>query len=183
GLQNGAIYQNANPLALFRAGLAELGIDKLPALTFLYPQESVYTSFVSTLNQTWQSEFGAFFNLATLPLNELQQTVAAGDYDIALVPLAAVDESLYNTLNGYFAEIGQSENNITEQGAELLSTLANAQGTAVNPAALKLQKLLVDGGYICPLHFESTVFAAARWVQGLVVSPFGPTLNVGNIYQ
>lgn len=183
GMSASGIYENGSPVSLFRAGLGELALERLPALTFVYPEGSAFNLFAPALNQAWQKELSAFFNLGTAPLDEIESAVRSGNFDIALIPLAALSASLDSTMSEYFAAIGQSGGGTITGAGEMLENFYAAVNTSKTAAASKLEHLLISDGYVCPLYYENTVFAAATWVKGLVVSPFGPTLNLARITQ
>ena len=142
----------SDPRQSYRDGLAEAGLTKLGGVTILVPEGE--SQLVGQINQAWQKELSAFFSVKELSLAELHQQVAAGDYQIALLPLAPSENSPLS----------------------LLSQFASGGFSAERYA--QLERALLAQAPITPLFFQSDRLVMASGIQGLVFDPFIPSVDV-----
>ncbi len=168
--------------ALYRQGLGELGVDRLAGLKVLIPEGSPWDTLYSLINQRWQRSLAAYFSLEQLPLDELNQRVSSGDYDIALVPLTMTSSGPDGLLSRFLSDAkanpaqykNASYDQLVEQG--LASTLAQTQQQAWGAA----ERQLLEDAAIGPLAFQTNTFLLSPDLEGVVVDPFGPVFDLTN---
>lgn len=140
----------SDPRQSYRDGLAEAGLTKLGGVTILVPEGE--SQLVGQINQAWQKELSAFFSVKELSLAELQQQVAAGDYQIALLPLAPSENSPLSLLS-QFASGGFS--GVSDSGYDAL--LAQIQAEAAHGCSAEryaqLERALLGAGPHYPAVF------------------------------
>lgn len=165
----------SDPRQSYRDGLAEAGLTKLGGVTILVPEGE--SQLVGQINQAWQKELSAFFSVKELSLAELRQQVAAGDYQIALLPLAPSENSPLSLLS-QFASGGFS--GVSDSGYDAL--LAQIQAEAAHGCSAEryaqLERALLAQAPITPLFFQADRLVMASGIQGLVFDPFIPSVDV-----
>ena len=166
--------------ALYRLGLSELGIDRLSGLKVLLPDTAPWDAVYATVNQRWQRTLSAFFSVETLPEDEIRTRVAKGDFDIALLPvtMTASDTSLLfaQFLSGESSNLPQYTNPQFDNfvNTALAATSANGQADALRSA----ETLLLSDAAVTPLAFQTNYFYLSPSLSGVVISPFGPVLDL-----
>lgn len=168
--------------ALYRQGLGQLGVDRLSGLKVLVPEEEGWSQVYTAINQRWQRSLAAFFSVETLPRAELLERLESGDYDIALVPLTLTEEGPQGML-GRFAS--DQSSNPANYHSTSFDTLVRAGQTATAASAQLTQwsaaeKLLLEDAAAAPLAFQTNHFYLSADLDGVVVDPFGPVIDLTN---
>lgn len=161
--------------ALCREGLAAAGATRFSGITVLLPEGEPYRSLAGALNQQWQKELGAwsaYFSLEELPLEQLAARVAAGDYQIALLPFSPSSDSALEVLE----QVSVSRWQNAEFEAALAALRADG-GSAAAPLAAA-ERLALGEAAVVPLWYHSQALLVQPGVQGLVFRPFGPVLDL-----
>ncbi|MEG2923048.1 MAG: hypothetical protein RR848_01125, partial [Oscillospiraceae bacterium] len=174
------LFPVPNAAATYRSGLEQLGISKVSGLTVLVPSDGEYAEYFEEIAQQWQKDLSVFFSVKKVSRAELDTAVAGGNYDIALIPLS------------------QSENDVSALLARFKSTSSN------NPCAYKsepydsllksielsrdsgkradlyvaAEKLILSDAPIVPLFYETGTFLYSSDISNLVVSPYGPIIDI-----
>lgn len=163
---------------LCRAGLNEAGLQQFSGIQVLYPEGADYQALIEQVSQQWQKDLGAFsayFTLKAVPLDELESTVASGDYQIALLPfspsssdsVAFLQQFTEGTLTGWESASFDSQ----------VKQLAGQLNTPADQIALAEQTLLA-GGAISPLWYQDQALVMAQGVNHVVFDPLGPVLDL-----
>lgn len=161
---------------LCREGFAALGATRFEGITLLVPEGSDYLQLAQGVNQQWQKELGAFsayFPVKQLPLDELTAQVAAGNYQIALLPLSPASDSAPEllgraaTLSGW-QDIGWQR--------QLEGFFADGSHTAAEVAGA--ERTLLESACVAPLWFQTKALLVQPGVKELVFRPFGPVLDL-----
>ena len=165
----------ADPRQSYRDGLAEAGLTKLGGITILVPEGE--SQLVDQINQAWQKELSAFFSVKELPLAELQQQVAGGDYQIALLPLTPTENSPMSLLC-QFASGGFSKFSDSSYDALLAQVQADTAHSSSAAQYAQLERTLLAQAPVTPLFFQADRLVMASGIQGLVFDPFIPSVDV-----
>ena len=163
---------------LCRQGLAALGLSRFESVTLLVPEGSDYLQLAQSVNQQWQKELGAFsayFPVEQLPLEDLNARVAAGNYQIALLPLSPSSDSAAQLLSEAAALAGWADSDWQRQLDALF-----ADGTHTADDLAVLERALLESGCAAPLWFQTKALLVQPGVEGLVFRPFGPVLDLTN---
>ncbi|WP_418710157.1 ABC transporter substrate-binding protein [Allofournierella sp.] len=170
-----ALPAYGDPAALCREGLAAAGANRFSGITVLLPQGQPYRSLAGALNQQWQKQLGAwsaYFSLEELPPDQLAARVAAGDYQIALLPFSPSSDSALEVLE----QVGLSHWNSPDFEAALAALRA---GGGNSPALLaQAERLALGEAAVVPLWYHSQALLVQPGVRGLVFRPFGPVLDL-----
>ncbi len=84
---------------LFKAGMYALGLTSLPAADVLVCEGMMDENELYEVIQTWQSRFGFYGGIETLPEAEYNERLAAGDYVIALCRVTGTRNSAESVLS------------------------------------------------------------------------------------
>ncbi|MEG0803928.1 MAG: peptide ABC transporter substrate-binding protein [Pygmaiobacter sp.] len=182
--QTGAVLPALAPAqryATYQLGLSELGTAKLSGITVLLPDSEPYLSLYRAINQNWQREFGAFFSIEALPLNELYERLAAGDYTIAMVPYAVTENDPAALLNPFRTTSPDNLTRFSDAEYDIILSLAlRASGQTQLTQYQTAEQCLLQKAPLVPLKFETCDFFISPSLDGVVVDPFGPVIDLTN---
>ena len=161
---------------LYQQGLAQLGVQKLSGITVLLPQDEGAGSLFESANQQLQRELGAFFSLQKLEEEELSSRIAAGDFQLALVPLSPSDSDAA----AFLSQIADYSGVTAAALDQLTSTTLSAdQRTRL---VLEAENQLLNQAAAVPVWFEQRSFLTLAGWSGIIYSPFGPRLSLRSAY-
>ena len=168
--------------ALYRQGLTDLGVERLSGLKVLIPEGTLWEELYPLINQRWQRSLAAYFSLEEVPLDELNERVASGDYDIALLPMTMTGSGpevllaqfTSSSTANYAVYQNASYDQLIYQG--LSSTLAATQRQVWSEA----ERILLEDAALAPLVFQTNAFYLSEDLQGVTVDPFGPVFDFTN---
>lgn len=157
--------------SLFKTGLGELGVNKLPTLTIICTQE--FIPAMGYLQKSVQDNLAVFINLIPVTADELSVRLASGDYDMAVVSFTPQ----YDSPNAIFS-IFSDQNNITgfsdtginaavSEASHMSSYDDMAEGYSV------AEQMLLQAMPALPLFYETSYFAVSKNISGLDYSVFG----------
>ncbi len=164
------------PVQLYREALAELGTAQVTGLTVLVPQG--YAQLFGQVNQEWQRQLSLFCKVQELPMEELQQRLAAGDYEIALAPFAPQNSSPASLLRQFgpdgvcaldapaFVQAMAEAEGLTPGGAGWAGAMENAE------------RILLAECPVLPLFYQTKALLVAPGIEGVVFSPFAPSIDL-----
>lgn len=161
--------------ALCRAGLAAGDKTQFSNISILMPQDEAGTALTGSINQQWQKQLGAFaayFPIKQLPLSELQAQVAAGNFQIALLPITATVDSPVQLL-----QQTKAARLASDEFSSALSALSSGAKLNLNDVK-QLEELVIDDAAVCPLWFQTQYLVTSPGVKGLIFRPFGPVLDL-----
>lgn len=157
--------------SLFKTGLRELDISRLPTLTVICTQE--FIPAMGYLQKSVQDNLAVFINLIPVTAEELSEKIAAGDYDMAVVSFTPQ----YDSPNAIFS-VFTDQNNITgfydtainaavSEASHMQSYDDMAEGYAI------AEQMLLQAMPALPLFYETSYFAVSKNISGLDYSVFG----------
>ena len=162
----------SDPRTTFREALASVGETKLPFTELLVPDTTVERRAAGIIQGCWQNTLGASINVMPLEQQELMQRVTAGDYDIALIPVAAGGSPL-ELLERFAPETDQySTGWQSEEYAQALDVAAAESDSARLAARVyAAEQLLADSGVVFPLYGSMSHYAVSDrltdvWIYG-----------------
>lgn len=177
-----ALYSLADAQAypLYRVGLDQLGLDRLSGLQVLIPDGGDWDQLYPLINQRWQRSLSAFFSVEPLPQAELEARVEAGDFDLALLPLTMSAAGPQGLLARFTGAGSQNLAGYENAAFDRLVLQGLSGETGQDPAQVwgaAERQLLADAALV-PLAFENNCFYLAAGLDGVVVDPFGPVLDL-----
>ncbi len=160
--------------ALLKQAVKDLETDAALKFTILCPDDEASQTCVNTMIETWNRLTGSYFNKKPVPLSELKDRVARGEYEIALAPLTVEGTSPLDTLEAFSQNSRQNLPHFASEEFEgMLETLKRRQGDSYAGQIGKAEAFLVDQGVFYPLYTENRYYAASPKVSGLVFHSFG----------
>lgn len=174
--QGSRLVSYGNAQALYQQGLSQLGVQKLSGITVLLPQDEAIGALFESANQQLQRELGAFFSLQKLEESELQSRVAAGDFQLALVPLSPSDSDAAAFLTQIAGYSGVEVSALKQLESTTLSADQRTQ------LVLEAETQLMNQAAAAPVWFEERSFLTLEGWTGIIYSPFGPRLSLRSAY-
>ena len=156
---------------LFKAGLEELGLSKLPTLTIICTEE--FIPAMGFVQKSVQDNLAVFINLIPVSEKELETAVAAGNYDLALIPITPQ----YDNPGAVFSLFTDADN-LTGFYHEDFSAAVNKASHEKNPEAMAesfsvAEQMLLQAMPALPLFYETSYFAVSPKISGLDYSVYG----------
>ncbi|MEG0617280.1 MAG: peptide ABC transporter substrate-binding protein [Oscillospiraceae bacterium] len=165
---------------LYRNGLTELQSTQLSGVTVLVPDKGPYAKLFDDINQQWQKELSAFYNIKTLPLNEIQALVNKGEYKIALLPLEQHENNVDSMLTRFVSNDSGNVFGYHNINYDLSIQKAKQSANGIEQANLfaNAESILLRDAPIIPVFYETSTFLTASWVNDILLSPYGPVIDV-----
>ena len=156
---------------LFKNGLEELGLSKLPTLTMICTEE--FIPAMGLVQKSVQDNLAVFINLIPVTADELSSALASGNYDLALTSLTPK----YDNPSAIFSVFTDSDNFTGFYSESFSSAVSTASylkdyGEMAEGYAIAEQMLLQDMPAL-PLFYETSYFAVSSKISGLDYSVFG----------
>jgi len=154
--------------ALMQA-MGQLGLSKLPSVTVLCADDEETKIAVNAMLGDWRSALCYYFNLEAVDQATLEQRVAAGRYQLALVPIRASEDGPRSFLSAVCSAAKYSS-----AAYEALSPRLYSDTIA---AAKQAEQQLLDESVFYPMYYQNRYYAEAKTVTGLMIHPFGGTID------
>lgn len=164
-------YISADPKEMMQSGLSQLGKTRMDASTVLMPSDSMYTLIYENINQLWQKNLGQFFTIEYLPVSQIRQRIAEGDFDMAFLPVTPENDTVYGILDYYTAFDGSVAANVAAAKAE--TNQKNALDEIKAAADTVLQTAMT-----VPMGSEKSVFYYENFYDNLYIDPFTSVINL-----
>ena len=149
--------------------IANLGIQKLPAVTVLCLNDEETKIAVNAMLGEWRSALGYYFNLEPVSRETLEKRVAAGSYQLALVPVQTGEDGPRSFLSAVCG--------LAQYSSDAYDALVSRLYSDTVAAAKEAETLLLDEAVFYPMYYQSRYYAVANTITGLVIHPFGGTVD------
>ena len=117
----------------------------------------------------WRSALGYYFNLEAVSQETLEKRVAAGTYQLALVPVRAGEDGPQSFLSAVCS--------LAQYRSEEYDALALRLYSDTVAAAKEAETLLLNEAVFYPMYYQNRYYAVANTVTGLVIHPFGGIID------
>ncbi len=164
-------YMSADPKVMIQDGLAQLGLNKMSSCTILMPSDSIYTLIYENINQLWQKNLGQFFTIEYLPVSQIRQRIAKGDFDMAFLPVSPDNDTPYGILDAFTAYNSTVADLVAAAKAE--TDQKNALDNITAAADIVLESAMA-----VPMGSEKTVFYYENYYQNIYIDPFTSIINL-----
>ncbi|WP_052446888.1 peptide ABC transporter substrate-binding protein [Candidatus Soleaferrea massiliensis] len=168
-------YAPSEAKTAFAKGMKELGIEKLPKITLLCPEEGPHRYIIGYVMQQWQENLSAYINLEPLPNDELESRLQSGNFEMAVYRI----DAQINTPNAplsYFRQ-GNPNNIVSYQSSEYDSLLDSAINQddvdGVVSAYKQAEVMLIGNAVVVPLYYQNLYYVMGSGVTGVRFTPFG----------
>ena len=147
---------------------------KIPSVTLLYADEPGMKEAASVVAQQWQQNMGLYCNVEARSRQKLLAAVSSGDYQVALVPFSAEDNTVQSFLKQFASSGGRSSGFKSTAYDNTLGQMTGGKTTdeLYNLAAEAEQTLLQYNG-ITPIFYSSSVYALSPALLDVQVQAFG----------
>ncbi|MCI8359884.1 MAG: peptide ABC transporter substrate-binding protein [Clostridiales bacterium] len=147
---------------------------RLPTVTLLYADEPGMKEAASVIAQQWQQNMGLYCNMEARSRTKLLDAVTAGEYQIALIPFSAKD----NTVQSFFRQFSTSDGPYAGfKDASFNATVDQMTGgkSTEELAALAAQaeEKLLDYTGLTPIFFSSSAYALSERLLDVTVRAGG----------
>lgn len=156
---------------LFKEGLEELGLTKLPTITIICTED--FIPALGFLQKSIQDNLAVFINLIPVTNAELETAVSTGNFDLALVPLTPQ----YDNPGAIFSVFTDSDN-VTgfyhpefSEAVFKAAKMENFEEMAESYAVA--EQMLLQAMPALPLFYETSYFAVSPRISGLDYSVYG----------
>ncbi len=156
---------------LFKTGLEELGLSKLPTLTIICTEE--FIPAMGFVQKSVQDNLAVFINLIPMTEDELNSAVASGNYDLALVPLTPQYDnpgaifSVFTDANNFTGFYQEDFRNAVSAASHKEDYDSMAESFSV------AEQMLLQAMPALPLFYETSYFAVSPRISGLDYSVYG----------
>lgn len=165
-------YDSADARAILAETTENQENGRLPSVTLLYADEPGMEEAASVIAQQWQQNMGLYCNIEGRSRSSLQSAVAAGEYQLALVPLYAGDNTVQSFFK-QFTEGGLYAGFVDSAFTDLMSGMTGSiSDEGLFQLAGQLESQLLNCTGLTPVFFSSSAFALSPQIQDLQIQPF-----------
>lgn len=164
-------YMALNPKEMLTDALNRMGKTRMDACNILMPSDSIYTLIFENINQLWQKNLGQFFTIEYLPVSQIKQRIAKGDFDMAFLPVTPDNDTPYGILDSFTAFDSQV-------AAYTASAKANTDQAKALADITKAADIVLESAMIVPMGSEQTVFYYRNYFYDIYIDPFTGIINL-----
>lgn len=164
-------YMAQNPKTMMTNALTQMGKTRMDACNVLMPSDSIYTLIFENINQLWQKNLGQFFTVEYLPVSQIKQRIAKGDFDMAFLPVSPDNATPYGILDSFTAFNGTVDTYTANAKAHTNQSNALADIVAASD-------IVLENAMIVPMGSEKTVFYHRNYFHNIYIDPFTSIINL-----
>lgn len=159
-------------LTALNAALREAGLTEMPQLTLLCPEDSYHQNLAQFIVQSWQKNLSVYFRIETLPQEELDARVQAGNYELAIASCTPPDTTALEALM-MFSDRALTANPAGYASKTYNALAADAAGGTHTRAQLDaMEEQLWQDCPAVPLSFQTRYYGVTPGVSGLYIRAF-----------
>ena len=150
--------------------VSQLSGGKLPSIELLYPEVPGMKEVVTSIALDWQTELGAYVNIAADEASSIASKVKSGNYQIAVVPVSSSD----NSVTGFFKNFLNTESggmisglDNSELSAAIGQLTSMQYSTSAVSHAQSCEEILSRIPNLIPLVFGHTHYAASSNIKSV----------------
>ncbi len=148
---------------------AALGDTPCPSLTLLCAETDL--TIAQDILQSWQKHLKVYFQLETVPKEQLSARLKAGNYQMVLGNMTAVDATALSVLES-FGKDADSGNYARFADATFEKQLAATKKAPTRKNLEMLEKRLYDTAPCVPIAYVNTAYGVRKTVSGLTTHAF-----------
>lgn len=174
-LAGGPFYlkQSAGAGESLAAGLRELGLEKMESVTVLCPGDANVRLMVTEMIASWNRQFNNYFNMEPMDSGDLQKSVQAGSYDIAVFSVKPSGDGPLAVLSQFTSGAGGNPARLKDPAYDALVASAQTKsGREAAAAYAAAEKRLNEQAVFYPLYYEKSYYALAKGVSGILFLPY-----------
>ncbi|SCJ70281.1 Stage 0 sporulation protein KA [Anaerotruncus sp. 2789STDY5834896] len=161
--------------AAYNAGTSDDDYNSLASqITVLCPDDEASLSYLQNLLQLWQRDLGLFPKVETMSLEDIQSKVYLEDYDIALVPITATQNSAESFLADFYTG---SERNLPALSDPVVDSLLQRMEDSTSASeradlCRQAEQAILATNCIIPLYYQPQFFVQGKSVQNIEYNPY-----------
>lgn len=156
-------------------GLEKAGLEKMPALTLICPDDDYSANIARYIIQSWQKNLSLYFNMETLSPSELEARVKVGNYQLALYPFTPAGSGALDAFNSFKSGAVGNTSRFSDKNFD--SKLLSVKPKTLKSDLEALEKMLWNSCPCVPVSFELTYVGIPEGCSGIIVKPFGGGLS------
>lgn len=164
---------------LFDMGLSALGRDKIYDDMLYVPDSADHLLAMGMVQQSWQKHLSAYITVEPASDQEIETRLATGDYGMLLLPISSATPPGNKLLSIFASDSGDNRFNyrsaLYDGFLETASVAENFDDAAA--ACARAESLLLQDAVIIPVYVETTAFAIASDMRGLLPTAYPARLN------
>lgn len=164
-------YAPEQAQAEYETALPQANRSALESLELLVPNEANIPFMSGMLQQMWERTLSSFVNIIALPREELESRVAAGEFDMAIVPFSSTQNTPLEVL-GQFTSSGQWNSRSPEYDALFHAAQEAKTKQTLLPALAQAEAFLYRDCAVVPLFYETTYTIFSPGVDGVELYPY-----------
>lgn len=167
----------------YEAALPQANRSALESLELLVPDEANIPFMSGMMQQMWERTLSSFVNIVALPREELESRVAAGDYDMAIVPFSSTENTPLEVMGQFYSGGGQTSRwgyDSEEYNALYVAAQEAKTEETRMPALEQAETYLYQDCAVVPLFYETTYIVFAPGVSGVEIYPYGDMVYFKN---
>ena len=164
-------YMAQDPKALLTDALNSMGKTRIEGCSILMPSDSIYSLIFENINQLWQKNLGQFFTIEYLPVSQIKQRIAKGDFDMAFLPVSPDNATPYGILDSFTAFDSRVAGYVNSAKSH------TDQTDALNDIK-KAADIVLESAMIVPMGSEKTVFYHRNYFTDIYIDPFTSVINL-----
>ncbi len=155
----------------YAQGLSELGVSAVSGLKILVLEEEAVKNgdYFLEISQEFQKQLDLYIGITRLGKEEYEDAVAAGEYDLAIVPIVSEDLSPRSALDDFASGDFAC-------GDETFLSLYRQAASAKSGDLLSLyeqaEEILLKDGWFIPMYEKAGYFVCSRRTAGIRYSPY-----------
>lgn len=159
---------------LLDIGLKELNLKKLPKTTLLLPDNKIGHSLAQELQSIWAKQLSVYINFEFAPIADLINQTSKLNYQIALLPITAENDSPITTLTQFTSQNQKNYFGINDTQLDSIIYTATHSTGEVNSVKLikSAEQYILDKGYVIPMYASKEYFASLNNVSDIDISMF-----------
>ena len=169
---------------LLEEGLKELGIEKLPQLTYIFNESGNNKAIAEYIQESIRKNLGVEIGIESMTFKERLGRMETKDYDIAYAGFAGDYADAISYLERFESTNG---NNYSQYVNPRYDALAREIKSSANQKErvskmIELEKIIAEDMPVGLLYFSEVTKLVNPRVKGLVMIPIGNDYQLGNVY-
>ncbi|MBQ8687759.1 MAG: peptide ABC transporter substrate-binding protein [Ruminococcus sp.] len=163
---------NEDALALFQEGLSELGVTSLPSADILMCENMAATEDLYEIVQMWQSLFGFYVGIKTVPESEYNKHLAEQDYVITLCSISGKRNNAASVLETF--RTGENDFGFSVKALDtLLAEVTSARDyRELADLCIQAEQIILDEAIFIPVFYKNSYLVHSTRNHDITYDPY-----------
>lgn len=169
---------------LLTEGLKELGLEKLPELTYIYNESNNNKAIAEFIQESVRKNLGYELKIESMTFKERLSRMENKDYDIAYAGFAGDYADAISYLERFESTNGNNYSQYVNPKYDAIAKEIKASKDQKERVAkmIELEKIIAEDMPVGLLYFSEVTKLVNPRVKGLVMIPIGNDYQLGNVY-